>query len=144
MTIYHKTRSHTLLRLDLQNKHPILYICHEPIGFCFSLSSFLSIEHLITIWPPPYLCVPSLINLGVDLTYLIHNTRIRLVHLVISITKTKHRPFTLMSPHHHRIEHQCSGDDNNSTAGLSAGPAVMNNATDDYHQWWPTGNEQHQ
>jgi len=48
-----------------------------------------------------------------------------------------------MSPHHRRIECRRGGDDNSSTAGLNAGPAVMNNAIDgskpavisnDYHQ----------
>jgi hypothetical protein len=49
----------------------------------------------------------------------------------------------LISPHHRRIEHRCAGDDNDSTTGLNAGLAVMNNATNgskpvvinnDYHQ----------
>lgn len=56
-------------------------------GLCFPLSSFLRIQHLIKLWSPHIsFKIALFLNLGVDLTYLNHNTRV-VIHQLSQLLK---------------------------------------------------------
>ena len=73
-------------------QNPYLYLCLHNSDFVFLFPLFQMLSTWSTcgyLSSPPW--VPSLLNLGVDITYLKHNTRIEVSPLVVSITKTKYR-----------------------------------------------------
>ena len=79
MAIYHKPDHAFFCVLTGKTKCPSLYLCLDPLHFVFPLSSFPRIEHLIITCGHQHhrMCHPCSI-LDVDLTYLIHNPRVKI------------------------------------------------------------------